>query len=50
MKKTSRIIVALALMICSTAAFADDDIKNEEFNPITTGVTSLPRCTRRLDG
>lgn len=33
--------MALALMLSSTVAFADDDIKNEEFNPITTGVTSL---------
>ena len=31
----------MALMLTSTAALADDDIKNEEFNPITTGVTSL---------
>ena len=41
MKKSSRILVALALLMTSTAALADDDIKNEEFNPITTGVTSL---------
>ena len=41
MKKTTRILVAMALMLTSTAALADDDIKNEEFNPITTGVTSL---------
>ena len=41
MKKTTRILVAIALMLTSSAAFADDDIKNEEFNPITTGVTSL---------
>ena len=41
MKKSSRILVALALLMTSTAAFADDDIAKEEFNPITTGVTSL---------
>ncbi len=41
MKKTTRILVALALLTTSFAALADDDIKNEEFNPITTGVTSL---------
>ena len=41
MKKTTRILVAIAMLLSSTAAFADDDIKNEEFNPITTGVTSL---------
>ena len=41
MNKSSRILVALALLMTSTAALADDDIKNEEFNPITTGVTSL---------
>ena len=41
MKKTTRILVAVALLMTSFAAFADDDIKNEEFNPITTGVTAL---------
>ncbi|MBR5639198.1 MAG: type IX secretion system outer membrane channel protein PorV [Muribaculaceae bacterium] len=41
MKKSSRILVALALLMTSTAALADDDIVKEEFNPITTGVTSL---------
>ena len=33
--------MALALLMTSTAALADDDIVKEEFNPITTGVTSL---------
>ncbi len=41
MKKSTRILVAMALLMTSMAAFADDDIKNEEFNPVTTGVTSL---------
>lgn len=32
----------MALMLtASAAAWADDDIKNDEFNPITTGVTAL---------
>ncbi len=35
------ILMAAAMLIPSTVAVADDDIKNEEFNPITTGVTSL---------
>ena len=26
---------------CALAAYADDDIKNQDFNPITTGVNSL---------
>lgn len=33
-------ILALAMMSL-TCAMADDDIKNTEFNPVTTGVTSL---------
>ena len=41
MNRLSRIMVAVALLLCSAAAHADDDIKNDEFNPITTGVTSL---------
>ncbi len=41
MKKSLRILVAGALMLSGFSAMADDDIKNEEFNPITTGVTSL---------
>ena len=31
----------MALLTTSFAAVADDDIKNDEFNPITTGVTAL---------
>ena len=33
----------MALMLTTSVAtsWADDDIKNDEFNPITTGVTSL---------
>ena len=34
-------IWALALATMSVTAWADDDIKNTEFNPITTGVNSL---------
>lgn len=41
MKKSTRTLVAVALMLSGFSAMADDDIKNEEFNPITTGVTSL---------
>ena len=41
MKKSTRILVAMALIMSSMAAFADDDIPKDEFNPITTGVTSL---------
>ena len=41
MKNLTRILVAMALIMSSMAAFADDDIPKDEFNPITTGVTSL---------
>ena len=41
MKNLSIIFLTAALLIPSAVAIADDDIKNEEFNPITTGVTSL---------
>ncbi len=34
-------ILAIAVMTASMTAMAQDDIKNTEFNPITTGVTSL---------
>ncbi|MBR2084824.1 MAG: type IX secretion system outer membrane channel protein PorV [Muribaculaceae bacterium] len=34
-------IVAIALMATALTAWSHDDIKNTEFNPFTTGVTSL---------
>ena len=34
-------ILAIAVMTASMTAMAQDDIKNTEFNPVTTGVTSL---------
>lgn len=34
-------LAALAVSLCGSTAMADDDIKDTEFNPITTGVTSL---------
>jgi len=37
--KTS--LLALAIVAGTVAAWAQDDIKNTEFNPVTTGVTSL---------
>ena len=33
--------MASIVISCSIAAYGQDDIKNSEFNPITTGVTSL---------
>jgi hypothetical protein len=39
--KLYKSIVAVALMATAFTAWAQDDIKNTEFNPITTGVTSL---------
>lgn len=42
MKLTNRMRVALALLaFVAMPALAQDDIKNAEFNPVTTGVTSL---------
>ena len=41
MNNISRYIAATAFLTAATAAFADGDIKDTEFNPITTGVTSL---------
>ena len=40
---TSRIILALATLFAAISAYADDgnDIKDQEFNPIQTGVTTL---------
>jgi len=40
MKLTKRIL-AIAMLSTALCAWADDDIKNTQFNPITTGVTSL---------
>ena len=34
-------ILAIALMATALTTYAQDDIKNTEFNPVTTGVTSL---------
>ena len=39
--KLHKSIIALALVATALTAVAQDDIKNTEFNPITTGVTSL---------
>jgi hypothetical protein len=39
--KLTKSIVAIALMATALTAWAQDDIKNTEFNPVTTGVTSL---------
>lgn len=39
--KTRISILAVALVAGSATAWAADDLKSEEFNPITTGVTSL---------
>ena len=39
--KLTKSIVAVALMATALTAWSQDDIKNTEFNPVTTGVTSL---------
>ena len=39
--KLTKSIVAIALMATALTTWAQDDIKNTEFNPVTTGVTSL---------
>ena len=39
--KLIKSIFAIALMATSLTALAQDDIKSNEFNPVTTGVTSL---------
>ena len=39
--KLKKSIVAILLMATAPAAWSQDDIKNTEFNPLTTGVTSL---------
>ena len=39
--KLNKSIIAIALVATALTAYAQDDIKNTEFNPITTGVTSL---------
>lgn len=39
--KLTKSIFAIALMATALTAWSQDDIKNTEFNPITTGVTSL---------
>ncbi len=39
--KLTKSIVAIALMATVLTTWAQDDIKNTEFNPVTTGVTSL---------
>lgn len=41
MNNITRYIAAAAFLTAASAAFADGDIKDTEFNPITTGVTSL---------
>ncbi|MBR5170819.1 MAG: type IX secretion system outer membrane channel protein PorV [Muribaculaceae bacterium] len=39
--KLYRSILAVALIATALTAWSQDDIKNTEFNPVTTGVTSL---------
>ena len=39
--KLTKSIIAIALMATALTTWAQDDIKNTEFNPVTTGVTSL---------
>ena len=39
--KLTKCIVAIAMMATVLTVWADDDIKNTEYNPVTTGVTSL---------
>ena len=39
--KLNKLILAIMLVATALTARAQDDIKNTEFNPITTGVTSL---------
>ena len=39
--KLTKSIAAIALMATALTAWSQDDIKNTDFNPITTGVTSL---------
>ena len=39
--KLTKCIVAIAMMATVLTVWADEDIKNTEFNPVTTGVTSL---------
>lgn len=39
--KLNRPILAIALMVTVLTAWAQDDIKDTQFNPVTTGVTSL---------
>ena len=39
--KLTKSIIAIALMATTLTAWSLDDIKNTEFNPVTTGVTSL---------
>lgn len=41
MHLTIKYTLAVVLACAGLTAFADDDIKDSEFNPITTGVTSL---------
>lgn len=39
--KLNKSILAIVMMATTLSAWAQDDIKNTEFNPVTTGVTSL---------
>ncbi len=39
--KLTKCIVAIAMMATALTVWSEDDIKNTEFNPLTTGVTSL---------
>ncbi len=39
--KLNKSILAIVMMATALSAWSQDDIKNTEFNPVTTGVTSL---------
>ena len=46
--KLNKSILAIALVATALTATAQDDIKNTEFNPVTTGVTSLSSPPTRV--
>ena len=39
--KLTKSIIAIVMMVSALIAWSQEDVKNTEFNPITTGVTSL---------
>lgn len=48
MKLIKSFIFVAMFATCALAAHADDDIKNQDFNPITTGVNSLSISPARV--